>query len=309
MQQPLKLSIPIACVTFLFSACLHDDATNSQSMLSSSQGDLSSIQYVSSNQSSHTDISSIQYSINYLTSSVIEYSSQIDESSSQLKDFFSSSVIESSSSHNQPVSSSSVHMSSSSIDPYAIETGVFTDERDGHEYRWTKINGQTWMGGNLNFATDEGSTCFNDSLHNCEIFGRLYTWRTAMLGALESKTIPSGVQGVCPNNWHLPSEAEWVLLVSFVSDIPRGGELLKTTDLWIRFPGTNEFKFYANPAGHRFPNGEFYGENSAASWWSTEEEGHNERAVIYGLSSHDNSFSWGPIEQDMMYSVRCLKDE
>ncbi len=308
MQQPFKRFLSTVCVTFLFSACLQDDATNSQSMLSSSHGDLSSIQHVSSFQPSHKGISSIQYSINNLTSSVIEYSSQIDESSSQLKDFLSSSVIESSSSHNQSVSSS-VHMSSSSIDLYAIETGVFTDERDGQEYRWTKINGQTWMGGNLNFATDEGSTCFNDSLHNCEIFGRLYTWGAAMQGEAGSKTIPSGVQGVCPNSWHLPSKGEWKQFMLFIDDIPKSGALLKTTDLWISFPGTNEFKFYANPAGNRHLDGRFAGENYATNWWSTREESNKKSSVIYGLSDQDNSFSWGPTDQDMMYSVRCLKDE
>ena len=30
--------------------------------------------------------------------------------------------------------------------------------------------------------------------------------------------IPSGIQGICPNGWHLPSKAEWKKLENFVAD-------------------------------------------------------------------------------------------
>ncbi len=293
MQQPLRLSLSLVCVTILFAACLNDDITHSQSMISSSTADISSVYNSSSNPSSNG----------------IESSSQIYESSSELKGSVASSVTEPSSSENQS-------FSSSSVDPYLIETGVFTDERDGYEYRWTKINGQTWLGGNLNYATDEGSTCFNDSLHNCETFGRLYTWGAAMKGGSGSNSIPSGVQGICPNTWHIPSEGEWNILVAFIDDIPNGGAWLKTTDLWVSYPGTNEFEFYANPAGNRHLDGRFAGENYAVNWWTSKEDtwmdsdgesGYD--ALIYGLSDQDNDFSWGPSEPDLMYSVRCIKDE
>ena len=46
--------------------------------------------------------------------------------------------------------------------------------------------------------------------------GRLYDWSTAMNGASSSEENPSGVQGLCPDGWHLPSDLEWKQLVEFV---------------------------------------------------------------------------------------------
>jgi hypothetical protein len=40
-------------------------------------------------------------------------------------------------------------------------------------------------------------------------YGVLYNWPAAMNGAASSSLNPSGVKGICPNGWHLPSDAEW----------------------------------------------------------------------------------------------------
>ena len=32
----------------------------------------------------------------------------------------------------------------------------------------------------------------------------------------DAEAIPSGIQGICPSGWHLPSKAEWKKLESFV---------------------------------------------------------------------------------------------
>jgi len=37
----------------------------------------------------------------------------------------------------------------------------------------------------------------------------LNTWAAAMNGEESSGEVPSGIQGVCPSGWHLPSEDEW----------------------------------------------------------------------------------------------------
>ena len=28
----------------------------------------------------------------------------------------------------------------------------------------------------------------------------------------DADAVPSGVQGICPSGWHLPSKAEWIIL-------------------------------------------------------------------------------------------------
>ena len=47
---------------------------------------------------------------------------------------------------------------------------------------------------------------------NANIYGRLYTWQTAMN---DSSTNES--QGICPDGWHIPSDEEWTLLIDNIS--------------------------------------------------------------------------------------------
>ncbi len=72
---------------------------------------------------------------------------------------------------------------------------TFTDERDGQQYKFIKVNDMLWMAENLNFDT-EGSFCFDNTLASCDDLGRLYKWSTA--------------NTFCPEGWRLPDD-EWLL--------------------------------------------------------------------------------------------------
>jgi len=108
--------------------------------------------------------------------------------------------------------------------------GVVADF-DGNTYKWVRIGDGYWMAENLkttHFAdgtaiplvesdtdwgkmemTDTAYCYYDNSSDNGETYGALYTWAAAMKGAESNDNIPSGVQGVCPDGWHLPSDAEW----------------------------------------------------------------------------------------------------
>ncbi|MBN1199024.1 MAG: hypothetical protein JXA23_06710 [Bacteroidales bacterium] len=74
---------------------------------------------------------------------------------------------------------------------------TFTDPRDGQIYPTVQIGDQCWLQKNLNY-NDPNSKCYNDNPSNCNTYGRLYTWTTAII--------------VCPESWPLPSDAEWKIL-------------------------------------------------------------------------------------------------
>lgn len=99
-----------------------------------------------------------------------------------------------------------------------------TDARDGQTYDVVCIGNQTWMAENLNYNTP-GSYCYSNTAGNCATYGRLYEWNTAMNGASATNQNPSGVQGVCPAGWHVPSFSEWLELMTYVGVQTAGGSL------------------------------------------------------------------------------------
>ena len=103
---------------------------------------------------------------------------------------------------------------------------------DGNEYNTVKIGNQCWLKENLRTThyndgteiaagTDTSLTIPyryvpNGDEANVPAYGYLYNWAAAMNGEAASDDIPSGVQGICPKGWHLPSQAEWTQLIDYV---------------------------------------------------------------------------------------------
>ena len=77
------------------------------------------------------------------------------------------------------------------------------------------------ISGNNNVAS------FTISSYNEFTDGVYYNWIAAMNGASSSTANPSGVQGVCPKGWHLPSDAEWTQMKN--SAIPEARSNTSTT--------------------------------------------------------------------------------
>jgi len=174
-----------------------------------------------------------------------------------------------------------------------ITLNTFADVRDGHEYKLKKIGDQIWMAENLAYlpwinlpGTISGSspllfvygfdgTNTNDakSTANYRNYGVLYNWPAAMNGEGPSNTNPSGVQGVCPTDWHIPSSAEWSELFNFLGNDSTSGGLMKEsgTDHWA-YPNegaTNQSGFTALPGGLRYYMGEFDAMGLKSYWWSS----------------------------------------
>lgn len=180
----------------------------------------------------------------------------------------------------------------------------------GITYETVQIGEQCWMKENLNYQTSN-SWCHNNNPDNCDTYGRLYIWHAIMNGESSSNQIPSGVQGICPDGWHVPSDAEWDLLVDFLGGESTAGGKMKQpgTSLWDS-PNTgarNSSGYSALPSGTRSSSGIFdYLGRHGIFWSSTESFGNTawDRRLKYHSSEMERAVSL----KGNGFSVRCVKD-
>jgi uncharacterized protein (TIGR02145 family)/uncharacterized repeat protein (TIGR02543 family) len=208
---------------------------------------------------------------------------------------------------------------------WTVATGTFTDSRRGGKtYKWVEIDGKRWMAENLNYDTT-GSWCYDNNPDNCVKYGRLYNWNTAMAGSRSSTASPSGVRGVCPAGWHLPSRREWGDLAIVAGATPANsndewggggpaGTKLKAKKGWNNRSngdsgnGTDEYGFSALPGGRRGADGSFGRVGDFGDWW-TATEGNDVldayfRSMQYDVDGVFETF----LQKGRGFSVRCRAD-
>jgi uncharacterized protein (TIGR02145 family) len=211
-------------------------------------------------------------------------------------------------------------------------SGKFIDSRDQHEYKWVTIGTQTWMAENLAWlpavspplaGSDtlpfyyvygfEGSS--TDEARNWEYFddyGVFYNWPAAMNGSEGSDLSPSGVRGVCPEGWHLPSDTEWDILVYYLGGEYTAGQKMKSRRGWNRYEGAsgngdNSSGFNGLPAGSRHNGGGFYELGYNALFWTS--TGYGENSVWYRyLGYFHNGVYRYFTNKRYGFSVRCVRD-
>ena len=214
------------------------------------------------------------------------------------------------------------------------ETRTLTDDRDGHTYKTVKIGNQWWMAENLAYlpAVSPSSSLSNSSPYyyvfnyegtnissakatsNYQTYGVLYNWPAAMAGEASSNSNPSGVQGVCPDGWHLPSVAEWEELIEYLGgEAIAGGKLKEIGNAWDSPNGgaTNESGFSALPGGMLSGGGFFFpltGRNGM--WWSaTYDEEINANAHSYYMYHTGPSIHQASDYPTAGLNVRCVQNE
>jgi uncharacterized protein (TIGR02145 family)/uncharacterized repeat protein (TIGR02543 family) len=197
--------------------------------------------------------------------------------------------------------------------------GMITDTRDNKTYKFVKIGNQIWMAENLNFQPSTGNSwCYDNNTENCNKYGRLYDWNTMMAGEASSDNVPSGVQGVCPSGWHLPSRGEWGALAMAAGGTGdygayggTAGTKLKSTSGWYNNGnGTDDFGFSALPGGFRY--GSVFAEFEYADTlgcWRTATEGDSYNAYFRQIKYDDGKVGGTPSTKEFGMSVRCIKDD
>jgi uncharacterized protein (TIGR02145 family) len=199
---------------------------------------------------------------------------------------------------------------------------ITTTDIDGNIYHTVTIDKQTWMVENLKtMKYNDGSSiplitgnaewgnmttpgyCFyeNDSSYNKANYGAIYNWYAVNTGKL------------CPSGWHVPTDAEWNTLTTFLGESIAGAKIKESGTLhWLLAPNncaTNETGFTALPGGYRVFDGSFESIGFYGRYWSsTQNQGYEPNAFFRTLTS-----AWCFIQRDdstkrFGFSVRCLKD-
>lgn len=201
-------------------------------------------------------------------------------------------------------------------DDNTITTGTFTDPRDGTVYKTLAIGSQTWLAENLKylpavfgpaassqsdpryyvFGYDGTVVSEAKSTQNYTTYGVLYNWTAAM--------------SACPTGWHLPTDAEWTQLATFLGESDAGGKLKETgTAHWNdpNFAATNSTGFTALPGGYCFSGTSFTDMGITGYWWSAT-EANSSGAWYRGMGNSYSELIKVSNYKNLGFSVRCIKD-
>ena len=193
---------------------------------------------------------------------------------------------------------------------------------DGNVYNTITIGNQTWTKKNLNVSkyrngdvipqvTDAtqwdslttGAWCYySNNSSNGTTYGKLYNWYAV-----------NDPRGLAPVGYHIPSQAEWNILINYLGGSSVAGGKMKEvgTTHWLspNTGATNISGFTGLPGGYKIGNGTFYSISDFGYWWSSTAIPANEMAGAYYLRSNIEAFGtgysgyrfWGE-------SVRLIKD-
>jgi len=168
---------------------------------------------------------------------------------------------------------------------------------DGNSYPVVQIGSQKWLATNLTVQhTPDGTPLehffVNDDPATLDAYGRLYTWDVAMNGSAEERA-----QGICPDGWHIPTDAEWYEMFDFL-----GGPLTAGFNLL----STGASGFNALLGGGADFRGNHVNFNEYALFWSStavsEERAYHHSVDTLGVGDRFAA------KKGARIAVRCLKN-
>lgn len=207
----------------------------------------------------------------------------------------------------------------SALNP-VMQQGESVTDIEGNEYNTIKIGNQTWFLKNLKTTTFNDGTpiqlvtdstawaalstpgcCWYDNEMSSfkPSYGALYNGYAANTGKL------------CPKDWHIPSDADWTVLTSFLGGESVAGGKLKGqgTSFWVgpNTGATNESGFTALPGGLRYHDGQFRDFGFSGYWWSSTGLSKERSFFRYMDYEYANVFRFDNVNK-IGFSVRCIRD-
>jgi uncharacterized protein (TIGR02145 family) len=204
---------------------------------------------------------------------------------------------------------------------------------DGNIYKTVAIGTQIWMAENLKVTKynggvtaipDEtsgswstlttgartnytGATGIPSGQTYVSTYGYLYNWY-AVKGIFKTGVIAStDTLNICPLGWHVPTDAEWTTLFTYLGgESVAGGKMKSTSSLWNSFNtgANNSSCFTGLPGGWREENA-FYSVSFGSLFWSATEK---DSGTAFNLNPNRNngSANRGNVNKKWGGSVRCL---
>ncbi len=164
---------------------------------------------------------------------------------------------------------------------YYFISGMWTTLTDGKTYTSLTIGTQQWMEKNLDvttyrngdlipYVTDPavwaglttGAWCYyNNDPSNNGTYGKLYNWYAV-----------NDPRGLAPVGWHVPTDAEFTTLTTYLGgESVAGGKMKVTgTTTWVtpNTGATNTSGWAGLPGGYRTNDGAFANVGYNGTWWS-----------------------------------------
>jgi uncharacterized protein (TIGR02145 family) len=193
-------------------------------------------------------------------------------------------------------------------------------DADGNVYHEVTVGTQVWMVENLKTTTYNDGTAIplvtdntvwgalttpaycwynNDAGTNKSTYGALYNWYAVNTGKL------------CPKGWHVPSDAEWTTLTTYLGgESVAGGKLKEAGTTHWASPNTganNSSGFTALPGGSHYSNGLFYIMGTYGFWWCATENTSTDAWHRY-MNSSSAIVTPKTALKNLGFSVRCIKD-
>lgn len=223
---------------------------------------------------------------------------------------------------------------------YSCPGAATVTDYDNNTYNTVQIGNQCWMKENLRTThysdgtsipmgnSTSNTTAYyyvDNNISNVSTYGYLYNWPAVMGNSSSSSANPSGVQGICPTGWHVPSDAEWTQLSDYVGSQTQYqcsansayiAKALASTSGWATImsnicavglepSSNNSTGFSALPAGCYGSNLSSFG--SDADFWSATQIYGN--FVYYRQITYSGAYLYrNAKDKSYGYSVRCLRD-
>ena len=192
--------------------------------------------------------------------------------------------------------------------------GDLTDVRDGKKYKTSMIGGRCWMRENLAYgavldaAIAQTDNCISEKYclstdATCTIYGGLYQWDELM-----AYSTTSANQGLCPPEWHIPSEVEWQAMINAIVN--------GITPPVDGFCGSFLKDAFLNPGFHALLDGIYYlnnrwdfttGSLTGTMYWTSTPDG-ADHSIARGVNLINPSISKYPGSRGNAFTVRCVKD-